>query len=105
MALKNWCIDDVVADTVTDLVAAAADKVAAIVGFQICNCEAEDAAQISVYITDSSNTVKATIIKDYDLIVPDSLFVETKIFLADEDKIRVKSSKANVSFAASGDES
>lgn len=107
MALKNWPLNAVVVNTVTDLVSPAANKEVALVNFLLCNYGATS-ANILITLTDSTGaTTKGTICK-ITLAAGEPYFLDSKMFLAASaipDKIRVLSDLAAVSFIANGDES
>jgi len=107
MALKKWSLPGVVANTVTDLVVPIAGKEVLVLSLIACNTSTTGDADVTVYLTDSSNTIKSTILRM--LLNPgDSVHMDDKICLgaaASPDKIRVKSTFSAVSFLASGDES
>ncbi|MHC1791770.1 amidohydrolase [Solidesulfovibrio sp.] len=88
------------------LVAPGANLEVAIVGLIICNTGTVDTAAVTVTLTNSAGTVKATPIKA-SLDPGESVHIDTKIFIAASatpDKLRVLSTVATVSFLASGDE-
>jgi len=104
MALKNWAIDSISAATMTDLVSVGSGNAAAVVGMTITNMNA-GVATISVSITTSGDTVKATILHEMEPASGDTYFIDSKVMLASTEKLRVQSDVATVSFSASGDES
>jgi len=106
MALKNWSLASVAANTLTDLISPTASKEIAIVGLIICNDESTNTAAVAVTLTSSGNT-KGVVWKG-SLVAGESVHIDTKLFIAASatpDKVRVLSDQANVSFIASGDES
>ena len=107
MSLKNWPLASVVASTVTDLVVPPSGKEVAIVGLIICNTDTSNIATVTITLTDSANTVLATLFNT-TISTKDSVAIDTKIFIAisgSPNKIRVMSTISGVSFLASGDES
>lgn len=106
MAIKPWALPSVTANTVTDWVVPGANLEAAIVGLIICNTGLVDTADVTVTLTNSTGTIKATPLKA-SLGPGESIHIDTKIFLAASatpDKLRALSTLATVSFLASGDE-
>lgn len=107
MAIRNWPLNTVPADTETDLVSPTANKEVAIGCLILCNDETEDSATVKVVLTDAENARLGTVWPG-TLVAGESVHVDTKLFIAASatpDKIRVVSNKANVSFIVSGDES
>jgi hypothetical protein len=106
MAIKPWTLPNVAANTVTDWVVPGANLEVAIFGISICNTGTVDTADITVTLTTSTGTIKATPLKA-SLAPGESIHIDTKIFLAASatpDKLRVLSTLASVSFLASGEE-
>jgi hypothetical protein len=106
MALKPWPLASVVANTATDWVVPGANLEVAIVGLIICNTGTVETADVTVTLTSSTGTVKATPVKA-SVDPGESIHIDTKIFLAASatpDKLRVLSTLSGVSFLASGDE-
>ncbi len=106
MALKNWTLASITADTETDLVSPDTGAEVAIVGLIICNTDTSFTATVAVKLTDSDNSAKGTIWSG-SLAAGESVHIDTKLFIAASttpDKLRVISSVAAVSFLASGDE-
>ena len=104
MAFKNWSTNSVTANTLTQLLQVASGKEAAIVSLIIANRSELDAT-VEVYITDSSDVTKATIISGKVLTGKQTLIFDGKLLLANQDKVKIKSDVAEVSFMANGDES
>lgn len=107
MALKPWTLPTIAANTTTDWVVPSASKEVAIVGISICNTGTVYDADVTVTLTDSANTTKATVLKG-TLAPGESVHVDTKVFIKSStapDKLRALSTIASVSFLASGDES
>ena len=104
MALKNWTINSISATTETDLVQGGASAEVAVVGITICNNGA-GAASVDMIITNSSDTQQAKILSGLSVAQYDTYLMDTKIMLSNQEKIRVESDIAAVSFSASGDES
>lgn len=96
---KNTNLASVTAATPTDLYVCGAGKTAALVSIIACNYSTS-ASAIAIWVADSSNVELFKIIDDAanNIAVGETVFVDSKVFLKDGDKIRVQSSEANVSF-------
>jgi hypothetical protein len=106
MAIKPWALPSVVANTVTDLVVPGANLEAALFGLILCNTSTVDSADVTVTLTTSTGTIKATLLKA-SLGPGEAIHIDTKIFIAASttpDKLRVLSTLPTVSFLASGEE-
>jgi len=106
MALKNWPLPSVAANTVTDLVVPTPTLEVIVFSLIICNTGTADAADVMVTLTSAAGVIKATPIKA-TLGPGESVHVDTKISLAASDapdKLRALSTVVTVSFLASGDE-
>lgn len=103
MAIKNESLATVTGSTWTDLVQPAASATMGVFSITICNY-AGTSTTVRISITNSSDTLKAYILYDIDIADKDAYFIDTKYFLDSQDKIRVYSTQANVSFTASIDE-
>jgi hypothetical protein len=103
MNLKNWNVSSFTADTETTVIQPAASATAGVVSIIIHNYSGE-IATIKLKVTDSSDTLKAYL---YELMLSTKTTFneDTRLFLADQDKLVMESSQANVSFFASGNES
>ena len=101
MSVINWSLPTVTPATETDLAQDLTGQETAVFSIIVHNYAGAQAV-IEVKVTDSANTFKAYLFND-TLDDAKSLFIDSKIFLNDEDKIRVVSDQGNVSFIASGD--
>ena len=106
MALRNWPLASVPANTVTDLVVPAASSAVAIVGLIVCNTDATDAADVTITLTDAAGTILSTVLLA-TLDPRESLHLDTRVVLAASatpEKLRVLATLAGVSVTASGSE-
>ena len=101
MSVINWSLATVTADTDTTLLQDQAAQETAVFSI-IAHNYSGVTATIEVKILTTGDVLKAYIFND---TVDDakSLFIDSKIFLNEGDKVSVRSTQANVSFFASGD--
>lgn len=106
MAFKNWPLASTTANTVTDLVAPTASAQVAIFNIQLCNTDTTTSATVYIYLTNSANTVLATLWK-LTIDPGETIAIDSKITIpasTTPGKIRINSTVAAVSFCAFGSE-
>ena len=101
MSVINWSLPSVTASTDTTLLQDQVAQETAVFSIIAHNYSGVEVT-IEVKITTTGDVLKAYIFND-TLADAKTLFIDSKIFLNEGDKVRVRSTQANVSFIASGD--